>query len=50
MLSKDQPMTAFRVNTKPLPDKETKTGGVQITATPNNSVFGEFTQLPGYVG
>lgn len=42
-------MTAFRMDTKPLPNQETETGSVQITTTSNNTVLGKRTQLPGYV-
>lgn len=42
-------MTAFRVDTKPLPSVQTEMGSVQVTATPNNPVFGKSTQHPAYM-
>lgn len=51
----DPSITAFTVDSKPLPNEEMDMGGLQITATcqkpccSSNMVFGKGTQLPSYV-
>ena len=49
MFTKDPSITAFRVDSKPLPNEEMEMGRFQITATSSNMVFGKATQLPSYI-
>lgn len=50
MLSDDPSVAAQGVDAQPFSHEVAETGRVQITATTNNTVFGEATDLPGHIG